>query len=123
VVYLLSINGVRPDGSLVLIFPILVIYTALNERAYGGVLASPPLQWLGDRSYSIYLWHWPVMAYYNKLPKEITEFKYPMSALVNCSLLILIVLSISGVSYRYFEIPCREFIRRFGVKEPAGTDR
>lgn len=123
VVYLLSINGVLPDGTLVLIFPILVIYTALNERAYGGVLACRPLQWIGDRSYSIYLWHYPILAYYGKLPKEFAELKYPLSALVNCSLMILIVISVSGVSYRYFEIPCREFIRRFGTNKPVGTER
>jgi len=119
-VYLCNINGILPDGSIVLVFPILVFYTALNQRAYGGVLASRPLQWLGDRSYSIYLWHYPMLAYYGKLPKEFTESKYPLSAVVNCSLMILVVLTVSAVSYRYFEIPCREFIRKLGsIKKPV----
>ncbi|MEI6376011.1 MAG: acyltransferase, partial [bacterium] len=118
--YLCSINGILPDGSIVFVFPILVFYTALNERAYGGVLASRPLQWLGDRSYSIYLWHYPILAYYKKLPKEFIELKYPLSAVINCSLVILVVLTISAVSYQYFEIPCREFIRKLGsIKKPV----
>jgi len=115
-VYVCSINGILPDGSIVFIFPILVFYTALNEHAYGGVLASNALQWLGDRSYSIYLWHYPILAYYKKLPKEFIELKYPLSAVINCSLMILVVLIVSGVSYKYFEIPCREFIRKLGAK-------
>ena len=31
------------------------------ERRGGGVLGHPSLVWIGDRSYGIYLWHWPVI--------------------------------------------------------------
>ena len=37
------------------------------------LLASPPLQWLGNLSYSLYLWHWPVIVFQRHLlPREPT---------------------------------------------------
>ena len=57
-------------------------------------------QFLGDTSYSIYLWHWPVLM----AGKSLTDQQSPMVILVEFAA----VLVLSYLSHRYVEKPFRE---------------
>ena len=58
-----------------------------------------PLQWIGSRSYAIYLWHWPVLV--------LAEAKWgPLDALGK-SVAILVALCLSAVSFKFVENPVR----------------
>jgi peptidoglycan/LPS O-acetylase OafA/YrhL len=67
----------------------------------GGLLARPPLIWLGLRSYSFYLWHWPVLA----LTRPGLDVSLPRGALI--PLQMLVVLALADLSYRFVELPFR----------------
>jgi peptidoglycan/LPS O-acetylase OafA/YrhL len=67
----------------------------------GGLLARPPLIWLGLRSYSFYLWHWPVLA----LTRPGLDVSLPRGVLI--PLQLLVVLALADLSYRFVELPFR----------------
>jgi len=61
------------------------------------VLAHPVLVWIGDRSYSWYLWHWPIL---------MLGFAWGMqNRLVETAILVAISLPLAMLSYRWVEQP------------------
>ena len=92
----------------------LVIAAGLREgeehRHAGRLLALRPLRYIGDRSYTFYLWHWPFIA----IAYDYEGHRLPLAANL---LLLAIAFSLSIVTYRYYENP----IRRMRWKRPAGV--
>jgi hypothetical protein len=73
------------------------------------LLGLSPLQWLGSRSYSAYLWHWPVLIIAAAaLDKKLSVFE----GLV-C---LMISLALSEFSYRFVENPVRRNHNIAGVR-------
>ena len=85
-----------------------VIGTVLVIAA-GSVLAGPgveyllrprPVQWLGARSYSLYLWHWPLLV----IP---AEYAGKTLAVWQNLLWVMVALVLSMITYRLVENPIR----------------
>jgi peptidoglycan/LPS O-acetylase OafA/YrhL len=69
------------------------------------VLATGPMQWVGRRSYGLYLWHWPILIL-------VAEHAGKSSLPVGESMLLLLVaLLVTAVSYRLVENPLRHLRR------------
>lgn len=64
------------------------------------LLSWRPLQWLGVRSYSLYLWHWPVFMLVNSLWRGLPQW---------AALVVIATVSIlaASLSYKYVENPMR----------------
>jgi peptidoglycan/LPS O-acetylase OafA/YrhL len=86
----------------------LAIVTALLVAVFvhpaarlGNLVGQAPVLWLGLRSYSFYLWHWPVLA----LTRPGIDVDLPRGVLI--PLQLIFVLLLADLSYRYVELPFR----------------
>lgn len=110
-------------GFLVLsiITAVLIVIIAHPGLKFGTRLGNPILKWFGDRSYGIYLWHWPVFVLLR------TGIDVQGSEPVIFIAKIAIVLVISDFSYRFVELPIRngaignrlKIWRELGLPRPA----
>lgn len=84
------------------ILTVLMVYAVSGRKTWlSRFLSNPVLKWMGDRSYSIYLWHYPIILLISKGIKASWWI-----------ILIEIVLSVvlSELSYRFIETPIRHGI-------------
>jgi peptidoglycan/LPS O-acetylase OafA/YrhL len=80
-----------------------VLLAAVSHPACraGALLGVAPMQWIGARSYGIYLWHWPVMA----LTRPGVDVA--LSRWILVPLQIAAAVALAAASYRWVEQPVR----------------
>ncbi len=78
----------------------LIAVLAHPAARLGTLLARPPMVWLGLRSYSFYLWHWPVLVL-----TPVIGVALPKGVLI--PLQLAAVLALADLSYRCVELPFR----------------
>ncbi len=86
---------------LALVTALLLAVLAHPASRLGGLLGRAPVLWLGLRSYSFYLWHYPVLM----LTRPGLDVSLPRGILV--PLQLLAVLALADLSYRFVELPFR----------------
>jgi peptidoglycan/LPS O-acetylase OafA/YrhL len=81
----------------------LVVILAAVQRGsrLGQALDMPVLQWIGRRSYSIYVWHWPVVV----VTRPGLDVVGP--SWVIQLLRVLVILGLSELTYHFIEVPFR----------------
>ncbi|WOC13659.1 acyltransferase family protein [Gordonia sp. MP11Mi] len=90
-----------------------VLIAAVTPSTFIATLLSiQPFRWIGERSYGIYLWHMPLVAF---LPGIIRGD----SPLVSSIVVVVATLILASLSWRYVEDP----IRRYGFRAALTTPR
>ncbi len=82
-------------------FAVLIAAVAHPLTGLGQALGVAPLRWLGERSYGIYLWHWPVV----ELMRPGVDIPWTGPGIVAAQ--AAIVLAAAALSYRFVEEPIR----------------
>ncbi len=89
----------------------------------GRLLGLPLMTWIGKRSYSLYLWHWPIYVYTRP------QIDWPLSLYPSLVVRLALTVIAAELSYRFVEVPIRNgaFTRwrhrlrhREGVRRRAG---
>lgn len=76
------------------------VIAAANPTGPAKMLSWAPLRWLGERSYGLYLWHWPLVVIASRLspPEYVTAAAWAGAALA---------VPLAAGSYHYVELPMR----------------
>jgi peptidoglycan/LPS O-acetylase OafA/YrhL len=83
----------------------LIMYSNTTEKSLvGKFLSIAPMVFIGQISYSLYLWHWPLFTYVEYYVIR------PLTGL-ELTLLLVVIFGISALSWRFVETPFRS--RRF----------
>ena len=78
----------------------LIILSGENQRSIvSRILSTRPIVFMGRLSYSLYLWHWPVLAFY--------RYYYIDFTVMDAAVCGLVTLVLSVVSWRFFETRLR----------------
>ena len=84
------------------LFSLMLVCACVSGRGIvGRPFAWKPLVWLGQRSYGIYLWHYPLLLLMNPA-SDVSSKPWWIYALQ-----VAVVIAVSEASYRFIETPFR----------------
>lgn len=78
----------------------IILFGRHNKPLVNALLASPPFAWFGKISYSVYLWHWPILIYYQLVTGRLLSVHEAFG-------LCIAITVIATLSWRYVEQPFR----------------
>jgi peptidoglycan/LPS O-acetylase OafA/YrhL len=115
-----------PDLAIIPLFPLLILAAVRNRGRLSPLLNSPPLVWLGDISYSLYLLHWFVLFVTTEIARRLPALDFanlpPAPSLALIAVLIAVSLALATLSFRFIEVTGRRWLRhRLDVGRPAAA--
>lgn len=88
-------------GSIVVVGSAGVIAFSNNRTTIGRLLSSPPFIFFGRISYSLYLYHWPILVFWAH------SNSFQSSSLIELAAILALTIVASWLSWRFIETPFR----------------
>ncbi|GAA4409275.1 acyltransferase [Nibrella viscosa] len=115
---IVSYHLLVPDTITIWFFPLLILSASFNNGRIAGYLQTRPLQRLGDWSYSIYMVHIPILFSFLAVqlinapaqPAPAKPVEYGLVGPIVCLVYVMLVLLVSSVTYRFVEVPARNYL-------------
>lgn len=106
-------------GFLIFAILVAVVIAATSHPAslLGRALSVQPLKWIGQRSYGLYLWHWPVFMVLRP------GLDIPLDGFAAFTLRMAVTFGLAELSYRYIEMPIRRGEIKVAWQKFKGMDK
>ena len=111
-IFIFSDESVYPGFNSLLptLATVLILFGAADSIFARITLTNPIAKLVGKMSYSIYLWHWPIIVFYqiahNPQPKRYEQVT-----------LLIVTLVVSFISWKFIEVPLRYKVQSLSVKK------
>lgn len=89
---------------------VLIMMATHPAIGLGALLGSQPWRFIGQRSYGLYLWHWPVFLVTRPGLDTAWDGSEPWHAVATGAVRLAVTFGIAEVSYRFIEMPIRHGI-------------
>lgn len=86
--------------AVVAVAALTLVAACTRDTWFSRLLSWAPLQWLGDRSYALYLWSWPIQVYVEQRWQEMPQWGV-------AAVTVAVSLPLSDISRRLVEEPLR----------------
>ena len=94
--------------AFLLIFFMTAPFSRIALQTFGNAF----MKYMGKISYSVYLWHLPILFFFDRANKADSVLALPASLPINFAMMAAIVIAVSHASYHLIERPCQRFINR-----------